>query len=74
LKALPVPGGNFTGLQPRAENQKVSGRRLLEEAVPKLARVAVLYDPATPGSTREVKEDLPVAARARPGGNITGCR
>ena len=34
------------------------------EAVPKLARVAVLYDPAIGGSLREVKEDLPVAARA----------
>ena len=27
-------------------------------------RVAVLYDPAVPGTTREVKEDLPAAARA----------
>jgi putative ABC transport system substrate-binding protein len=36
---------------------------MLKEAVPKLARVAVLYDPAVPGTTREVKEDLPVAAR-----------
>jgi hypothetical protein len=32
--------------------------------LPKLARVAILYDPAIPGTTREVKEDLPVAARA----------
>jgi putative ABC transport system substrate-binding protein len=36
---------------------------LLKEAVPKLARVAVLYDPA-PASVIEVKEFLPVAARA----------
>ncbi|MGZ8435529.1 MAG: ABC transporter substrate-binding protein, partial [Candidatus Binatia bacterium] len=38
-----------------------------KEAVPKLARVAFLYDPAslaTPASVREVKEVLPVAARA----------
>jgi putative ABC transport system substrate-binding protein len=34
------------------------------EAVPKLARVAVLYDPAIGGSLREVKEDVSVAARA----------
>src|SRR5262249_52436772 len=26
--------------------------------------IAVLYDPAAPGGTRELKEDLPVAARA----------
>jgi putative ABC transport system substrate-binding protein len=37
---------------------------LLKEAVPKIARVAVLYDPAGPGNVLEVKEVLPVAARA----------
>jgi putative ABC transport system substrate-binding protein len=37
---------------------------LLKEAVPKVARVAVLYDPATPQAVLEVKESLPVAARA----------
>jgi putative tryptophan/tyrosine transport system substrate-binding protein len=37
---------------------------LLKEAVPKLAHVAVLYDPAIPAAVREVKEDLPAAARA----------
>jgi putative ABC transport system substrate-binding protein len=37
---------------------------LLKEAVPKLARVAVLYDPAIPGTSLGVKEALPVAARA----------
>ena len=45
---------------------ELGGKRLelLKEAVPKLARVAVLYDPAIPGSALEVKEVLPVAARA----------
>ena len=38
--------------------------RLLKEAVPKIARVAVFYDPAPPGNVREVKEVLPGAARA----------
>jgi ABC-type uncharacterized transport system substrate-binding protein len=38
--------------------------RFPELAAPKLARVAVLYDPVLPGSVREVKEVLPVAARA----------
>ena len=37
---------------------------LLKEAVPKVIRVAVLYEPALPGNAREVKEVLPVAARA----------
>jgi hypothetical protein len=36
---------------------------LLKEAVPKLARISVLYDPALPGAVREMKEVLPVAAR-----------
>jgi putative tryptophan/tyrosine transport system substrate-binding protein len=37
---------------------------LLKEAVPKLARVAVLYDPGNPQSLHEVKELLPADARA----------
>jgi putative ABC transport system substrate-binding protein len=37
---------------------------LLKEAVPKVARVAVLYDPAAPGILLEVKDILPLAARA----------
>ena len=45
---------------------ELGGKRLelLKEAVPKLARVAVLYDPANPSSVLSVKEVLPVAARA----------
>jgi putative ABC transport system substrate-binding protein len=37
---------------------------LLKEAVPKVARVAVLYDPTIPVQVLDVKEVLPVAARA----------
>jgi putative ABC transport system substrate-binding protein len=36
---------------------------LFKEAVPKIARVAVLYHPALPTGVREVKEILPPAAR-----------
>ena len=36
---------------------------LFKEAVPKLVRLAVLYNPANPGASREVKEDVPVAAQ-----------
>ena len=32
--------------------------------MPKVARIAVLYDPVTPGGVRELKEVLPTAARA----------
>jgi putative ABC transport system substrate-binding protein len=37
---------------------------LFKEAVPKVARVAVLYDPANPDTELEVKEFLPAPARA----------
>jgi putative tryptophan/tyrosine transport system substrate-binding protein len=64
VESLARPGGNVTGLT--LLSRELGGKRLelFKEAVPKLARVAVLYDPAIPGTTREVKEDLPVAVRA----------
>ena len=47
-------------------HQRIGGKRLelLKEAVPKIARAAVLYDPAFQASAGEVKEVLPVVARA----------
>ena len=64
MKALPVPAATSPALQ--TLTRELGGKRLelLKEAVPKLARVAVLYDPANPASALEVKEVLPVAARA----------
>ena len=64
IESLAHPGGNVTGITNL--NRELGGKRLdlFKEAVPKLALVAVLYEPATPGVAREVKEDLPVAARA----------
>ena len=50
VESLARPGGNVTGITNL--NTELGGKRLelLKEAVPKVARVAVLYDPATPGS------------------------
>jgi putative ABC transport system substrate-binding protein len=64
VDSLARPGGNVTGLS--SLSRELAGKRLelLKEAIPKLARVAVLYDPAIGASLREVKEDLPVVARA----------
>jgi putative tryptophan/tyrosine transport system substrate-binding protein len=64
IESLARPGGNITGLTQLT--RELGGKRLelLKEAVPKVGRVAVLYNPATSGSDLEVKENLPVAARA----------
>jgi len=45
---------------------ELGGKRLelLKEAVPKVARVAALYESTNPSSVLEVKEILPTAARA----------
>src|SRR6478736_7705672 len=62
VESLARPGGNITGLT--LLSGELGGKRLelLKEAVPKVARVAVLYDPADPSAVLEVKEVLPLAA------------
>jgi ABC-type uncharacterized transport system substrate-binding protein len=64
VQSLARPGGNLTGVS--ILSRELGGKRLelLKEAVPKIARVAVLYDAASPGIVPDVKEVLPVAARA----------
>ena len=64
VKSLARPGGNVTGVTNLS--RELGGKRLelLKEVVPRCDRVAVLYDPVVPGTAREVKADLPVAARA----------
>jgi len=64
VKSLARPGGNVTGISNLS--RELGGKRLelLKEAVPKLTRVAVIYDPAIPFFVRDVKEVLPIAAQA----------
>ncbi len=64
VDSLARPGGNVTGLT--LLSRELGGKRLelFKEAVPKVARVAVLYDPTVRDSVVDVKEVLPVAARA----------
>ena len=64
VESLAGPGGNVTGITLLSADLGGKRLELLKEAVPKLARVAALYEPANPTSVREVKEVLPVAARA----------
>jgi putative tryptophan/tyrosine transport system substrate-binding protein len=63
IESLARPGGNVTGITILA--RELGGKRLelLKEAVPKLARVAVLYEPANPATVLELKE-VQAAARA----------
>jgi len=64
VESLAHPGGNVTGLTNLTP--ELGGKRLelLKEAASKVARVAFFYEPAIPSSVRELKEVLPVAARA----------
>jgi putative tryptophan/tyrosine transport system substrate-binding protein len=64
VESFARPGGNVTGIT--TLSRELGGKRLelLKEAVPKIAGVAVLYDAASPGIVTDVKEVLPVAARA----------
>ena len=59
VESLARPGGNVTGLT--TLSRELGGKRLelLKEAVPKLARVAVLYDPANPGDILECERGSP---------------
>ena len=63
VESLARPGGNVTGFSNVTVD--LSGKRLelLKEAAPRLARVAVFYNPAGRSSVAEVKEELPIAAR-----------
>ena len=64
VASLARPGGNVTGLT--LLSRELGGKRLelLKEAVPKVSRVAVFYDPAFRPSVIDVKDVLPGAARA----------
>jgi len=63
IESLAHPGGNVTGLALLVN--ELAGKRLelLKEAVPKLARVAVLHDPTLPPNLLELR-GVQAAARA----------
>ena len=56
VDSLARPGGNITGFS--TINALLSGKRLeiLKETIPKLTRVAVLWDPKNPASTEQWKD------------------
>ena len=56
VDSLARPGGNITGFTTIAT--VLAGKRLelLKETIPKLSRVAVLWDPQNPGTAQQWKE------------------
>jgi len=62
VKSLARPGGNITGITNLQTDLDGKRLELLKQSVPKLARVAVLYDPTVPVA-RQLKNDLPAEAR-----------
>ncbi len=64
VASLARPGGNITGLSSTA-GLEIYGKRLelLKEVVPKVSRIAFLFDPAVPGNALRVREtEVPAQA------------
>jgi ABC-type uncharacterized transport system substrate-binding protein len=55
------PGGNITGLSAMTEELSAKRLQLLKEAIPQVARIAVLWNPDTPFNSR-VTDQLKAAA------------
>jgi len=64
IKSLARPGGNVTGITLFSRELGSKRLEIFKEALPKLTRIAVLYDPALPANERLSKKDLPDLARA----------
>jgi len=56
VDSLAQPGGNSTGITNMAAILTGKRLELLKETIPKVSRVAVLWDPQAPGSTPQWKE------------------
>jgi putative ABC transport system substrate-binding protein len=63
VSSLARPGGNVTGLTIMASDLVGKQLELLKEVVPKVSRVALLWNPANPGSAPQLRE-AEAAARA----------
>ena len=63
VDSLARPGGNITGFANLSRDLSAKRVELLQEVLPKMSRLAVLWDPADPGSTVAFKE-YEAAARA----------
>jgi putative ABC transport system substrate-binding protein len=64
VESLARPGGNVTGFTNIAGHLGGKRLELLKEAVPKVGRIAVLFQTKNPRNMFEFKEVLPASARA----------
>jgi putative ABC transport system substrate-binding protein len=62
---LARPGGNITGLSQMSPELSGKKLELLKEIVPKLTRVAVIWNPANPGTATDFKETEAAAQSLR---------
>ena len=65
VESLARPGGNVTGFTLLAVETSSKRPELLKETAPKVARMAVLYNPAEQGNVIEVKQVQAAARRLR---------
>ena len=65
VKSLARPGGNITGTGSTAEGLTGKRLELLKEAIPKLSRGAVLWNPANQGGPRQWQETQSAARKLR---------
>ena len=63
VASLARPGGNVTGLSLMASDLVAKQLELLKEVVPRVSRLALLWNPANPGSAPQLRE-AEAAARA----------
>ena len=57
------PGGNITGLSFQPEETSVKRLQLLKETLPRVARVAALWDTANPGAALTIRPIEPASAQ-----------
>ena len=65
VASLARPGANITGLTTQAPDVVAKRLQLLKEVVPRLSRVAVLWNPANPANARAWTEALDAARALR---------
>jgi putative tryptophan/tyrosine transport system substrate-binding protein len=56
VASLPRPGGNITGLTLLSQELSAKRMEILKQAVPRLARLAILWNPANPSHAPSLKE------------------